>query len=86
MTQLVAEAGRTRLSTRRQRRRIRFAVLLALLGGIAAVAVGAAAAAWLNGAWQWPTLETRSFRDGGGGLFGLGADQGQSPGALRRPG
>lgn len=85
MTQLVAEAGRTRLSTRRQRRRIRFAVLLALLGGIAAVAVGAAAAAWLNGSWQWPTLETRSFRDGGGGLLGLDAEKGQSAGALRFP-
>ena len=70
MTQ-ISEAGRTRLYTRRQRRRIRFALLLALLGGIAAVAVGAAAAAWLHGAWQWPTLETRSIRDGGGGLLDL---------------
>jgi|GEM_PF-1899986 len=84
MTQ-ISEAGRTRLYTRRQRRRIRFALLLALLGGTAAVAVGAAAASWLRGAGQWPTLETRSIRDGGGGLLALGDHGGEPPGALRFP-
>jgi len=47
MTQ-IAEAGRTRLYTRRQRRRIRFALLLGLVGGIGAVVVGAGVASWLS--------------------------------------
>ena len=71
MTQ-ISEAGRTRLYTRRQRRRIRFGVFVALVGAVGAVAVGAAAAPWLTGdGWQWPALETRSFREGRG-LFSLG--------------
>jgi hypothetical protein len=84
MTQ-IAEAGRTRLYTRRQRRRLRITALLGLLGGIAAVAVGAAAASWLTGTWQWPTLQTRSWREDGTGLLGLGTHAGESPAALRVP-
>lgn len=84
MTQ-IAEAGRTRLYTRRQRRRIRFTLLLALLGGIAAVAVGAGVASWLTNTWQWPTLATRSIREDGSALFGPGTHAGDSPGALQFP-
>ncbi|MGS0684592.1 type IV secretory system conjugative DNA transfer family protein [Nakamurella sp. GG22] len=81
----IAEAGRTRLYTRRQRRRIRFAVLLALVGGIGAVTIGTGIASWLRNEWQWPTLETRSIREDGSGLLGLGANTGEPPGALRFP-
>src|SRR5690349_6321204 len=84
MTQ-IAEAGRTRLYTRRQRRRIRFAVFLALVGGIGATAVGTGIASWLTGGWQWPALETRSIREDGSGLLGLGTHTGEPPGALRFP-
>lgn len=84
MTQ-ISEAGRTRLYTRRQRRRIRFGLFVALVGAAAAGAVGAAAASWLIGdGWQWPALETRSFREGGG-LFSLGTDGRETPGSLRFP-
>ena len=84
MTQ-IAEAGRTRLYTRRQRRRIRFTVFLGVVGAIGAVWVGAAAASWLTDAWQWPTLQTRSWREGGGGLLGLGPPGGEPTAALRFP-
>jgi hypothetical protein len=84
MTQ-IAEAGRTRLYTRRQRRRLRITVLLALLGGVGAVAVGTGLASWLRNSWQWPTLETRSIREDGSGLVGLSSIAGESPGALRFP-
>ena len=84
MTQ-ISEAGRTRLYTRRQRRRIRFGLFVALVGAVGAGAVGAAAASWLTGdGWQWPALETRSFREGGG-LFSLGTDGRETPGSWRFP-
>ena len=84
MTQ-ISEAGRTRLYTRRQRRRIRFGLFVALVGAVGAVAVGVAAASWLTGdGWQWPALETRSFREGGG-LFSLGTDGRGTPGSWRFP-
>ena len=81
----IAEAGRTRLYTRRQRRRIRFAVLLALVGGIGAVAIGTGIASWLRSEWQWPILETRSIREDGSGLLGVGTRAGEPLGALRFP-
>src|SRR4051794_37592428 len=84
MTQ-IAEAGRTRLYTTRQRRRIRFGVFLSLVGGIGAVAVGTGVASWLESEWQWPILEARSVREDGSGLLGLGASGGEPPGALRFP-
>ena len=84
MTQ-IAEAGRTRLYTRRQRRRIRFAVFLALLGGVGAVAVGTGVASWLSDTWRWPALESRSWRDDGSGLLGFGSHTHEPVGALRFP-
>ena len=84
MTQ-ISEAGRTRLYTRRQRRRIRFGLFIAIVGAVGAGAAGAAAASWLTGeGWQWPALETRSFREGGG-LFSLGTDGRETPGTWRFP-
>lgn len=45
----LAEAGRTRLYTRRERRRLATAVLVALLGAVAAAYLAATAAAWWSG-------------------------------------
>ena len=84
MTQ-IAEAGRTRLYTRRQRRRIRLAVFLAVVGGIGAVAIGTGIASWRTSEWQWPILETRSVREDGSDLLGLGTGATEPPGALRFP-
>ena len=84
MTQ-ISESGRTRLYTRRQRRRIRFGLFVALIGAIGAGAVGVAAASWLTGdGWQWPALQTRPFIEGGG-LFSLGTDGRETPGSWRFP-
>lgn len=78
MSQL-SELGRTRLYTRRERRRRLTAVTLALLGAAAALWVAAALVATLSGAdTTWPTLRFRPMAtsssatsEEGGGLLGL---------------
>jgi hypothetical protein len=79
----LSELGRSRLYTRRERRRRLGAVLLAVLGALVAVWVAAAVVAWVStGDLAWPSLGFRSPLTGGsghGGWLGL-------PGADRDPG
>lgn len=52
--------GRTRLFTRRERRRIGVAGLAMTLGLAGAIVVGAAGASWVSGAgWAWPAVHLR---------------------------
>jgi TraM recognition site of TraD and TraG len=90
---LISELGRTRLFTRRERRRRLAAVLVALAGAVIAAWIGAAIVSWLaSGDPSWPTLRLRSplTRSGDGGILGLPrGDQNPPPdpdsGGARRP-
>lgn len=84
-----AELGRTRLYTRRERRRRATAIALGLLGAVVAAWVGTGLVSWLStGAVSWPAIHLRPVMTGqrDGGLAGLPhADQ---PGGVpqgRRP-
>jgi hypothetical protein len=83
------ELGRTRLYTRRERRRRLAAILLGLMGAVLAAWVAAAVVSWLSaGAVLWPSVHLRPVLtgDGNGGLLGL--PHGEAPTnvpARRRP-
>lgn len=83
------ELGRTRLYTRRERRRRLAAILLGLLGAVLAAWMAAAVMSRLSaGAVTWPSIHLRPVLtgDGNGGLLGLPhADQPPSMPARRRP-
>ncbi|HET9143724.1 hypothetical protein, partial [Actinophytocola sp.] len=69
----LGELGRTRLFTRRERRRRASAVVVALLGLVLAAWVAAAIVAWVGGeGLDWPAVRLRPVLTGGsGGLLGL---------------
>lgn len=71
----IAEQGRTRLYTQRERRRRLVAALVALLGAVLAASIAAAVVSWLSGhGLTFPRLRFRSIFTGGsnsGGLLGL---------------
>jgi hypothetical protein len=69
-----AELGRTRLYTRRERRRRLAAILLGLLGAVLAAWIAAGLVSGLSpGAVSWPSIHLRPILtgDGNGGLLGL---------------
>jgi type IV secretion system protein VirD4 len=72
---MVADYGRTRLHTRRDRARLAVGAFLFLLGAALSLWVGAGLVTWLSGnGWTWPQLGWRSPIAGAGhsdGLLGL---------------
>lgn len=84
---MVAELGRTRLDTRREKARRTAVGALAGLGVVLAAWLAAPVAAWLTGSgWTWPALGVQPLTTGGsGGLLGLPHVGAEQPAAAARP-